>query len=61
MARATQERVNELWQIVNTENLNEISDWAGTLETLRRPMVLKGLGMSKASIMGERKLRRIST
>jgi len=36
MARATQERVNELWQIVNTENLNEISDWAGFKREFRQ-------------------------
>jgi len=29
MDPATQERVGELWGIVNTENLSEISDWQG--------------------------------
>ncbi len=30
----------------------------GTFETLRRPMVVEGVGKSKASSIGERKLRR---
>lgn len=29
MSPETQQRVQELWEIVDTENLNEISDWAG--------------------------------
>ena len=35
-----------------------ISDWAGTFETVRRPTVENGAGVSKASSRGERKLRR---
>ena len=33
--------------------------WAGTLETVRRATAEKGLGMSKASIMGGRKFLRM--
>ena len=33
----------------------------GTLLTLRRPTVLAGIGVSNASIIGERKLRRVAT
>ena len=36
-----------------------VKAWAGTLETVRRATEEKGLGMSKASIMGGRKFRRI--
>jgi enoyl-[acyl-carrier protein] reductase/trans-2-enoyl-CoA reductase (NAD+) len=33
---ATQAQVSELWKIVNTENLNEISDWAGFKREFRQ-------------------------
>ena len=35
-----------------------INAWAGTFETLRRPIVLKGTGVSNVSINGEMKFRR---
>ena len=35
-----------------------ISACAGTFETLRRPIEVKGIGESNASIIGERKFRR---
>ena len=41
-------------------SLRRISDCAGTLETVRLPMVVKGTGVSKVRIMGEMKLRRTS-
>ena len=34
-----------------------VSAWAGTFDTLRRPIVENGTGMSKARNMGSRKLR----
>ena len=36
----------------------KINACAGTLETLRRPIDVNGIGVSNASIIGERKLRR---
>ena len=35
-----------------------INAWAGTLETLRRPIVLKGTGESNVNMNGDRKFRR---
>ena len=39
-------------------SFSRISAWAGTFDTFRRPTVVAGVGMSKANIIGERKLRR---
>ena len=36
MDPAIQQRVNELWQIVTTENLTEISDWIGFKREFRQ-------------------------
>ena len=42
-------------------SFKRMSAWAGTLETVRRPIVENGDGVSKASIIGERKFRRMET
>ena len=39
-------------------SLSIASAWAGTLEVVRRPRVVNGIGKSYASIIVERKLRR---
>ena len=36
MEPATQDKVRELWGIINTENLNDISDWAGFKREFRQ-------------------------
>ena len=45
--------------VVSKDNLGTMPGLvAGTLLTFRRPTVLAGIGVSKASIMGGRKFRR---
>ena len=61
-ARCLHEALRPLfaWSRMNGSFIR-IKAWAGTLDKFLRPVALNGIGVSKASIMGERKFRRTST
>jgi len=53
------ESAQRLASLTTKGSFIKVKAWAGTLETVRLATAEKGLGMSKASIMGGRKLRRM--